>query len=153
MRKNSLSTVRSRSSSTKKAGNLAAILIVIGKDKDRDKFLLKFILLSASQSMLKDEKSKNEFPLLCPVMMFLVSNTPRLILNLTEYSVHSREQGEGIDLDCECDPTPTWYTVTISINHFLLTINRSDKKNCQAQGKLSRPTINVQCQTSEMTLP
>ena len=32
MRKNSLSTVRSRSSLTKKAGNLAAILIVIGKN-------------------------------------------------------------------------------------------------------------------------
>ena len=106
----------------------------------RISFVLKFILLSASQSMLKDEKSKNEFSLLCPVMMFLVSNTPRLILNLTEYSVHRREQGEGLELDCECDPTPTWYTVTISINHFLLTINRSDQKNCQAQGQLLRPT-------------
>ena len=140
MRKNSLSTVRSRSSSTKKAGNLAAILIVIGKDKD--KFCTQIYPLEclSINAILKDEKSKNEFPLLCPVMMFLVSNTPRLILNLTEYSVHSREQGEGLELDCECDPTPTWYTVTISINHFLLTINRSDQKNCQAQGQLLRPT-------------
>ena len=33
MRQNNQSTVRSRSNSTKKAGNLAAILIVIGKKK------------------------------------------------------------------------------------------------------------------------
>ena len=65
---------------------------------------------------------------ICPVMMFLISNTPRLILNLTEYSVHSGEQGEERGGECGCDPTPTWYTVTISINHFLLTINRWEKQ-------------------------
>ena len=27
--------------------------------------------------------------------------------------------------DCDCDTTPTWFSVTISINHLLLTTNRS----------------------------
>merc|ERR1719336_2122283 len=84
MRQTSLSTVRSRSSTTKKASNLAAVLIVI-------------------------------------VFVFLISNTPRLILNLTEYSVHTKTAGG----DCECDLTPTWFSVTISINHLLLTTNSS----------------------------
>ena len=66
---------------------------------------------------------------ICPVMMFLISNTPRLILNLTEYSVHSGERGEEGGGECGCDPSPTWYTVTISINHFLLTVNRWEKEN------------------------
>merc|ERR1719336_2742033 len=83
MRQTSLSTVRSRSSSTKKASNLAAVLIVI-------------------------------------VAVFLISNTPRLILNLTEYSVHSIPAA-----GCDCDTTPTWFSITISINHLLLTTNSS----------------------------
>ena len=31
--------------------------------------------------------------------------------------------------DCECDLTPTWFSVTISINHLLLTTNRSTIKH------------------------
>ena len=84
MRKNNLSMVRSRLSSTMKATNLAAILIVI-------------------------------------VVVFLVSHTPRLILNLTEFAVHG--EGKTISI-CGCDITPIWYLVTISINHLFLTINR-----------------------------
>ena len=57
------------------------------------------------------------------VLMFLVSNTPRLVLNLTEYSVHSGDP--SAPGGCGCDTTPTWFTVTISVNHFLLTINSS----------------------------
>ena len=57
------------------------------------------------------------------VLMFLVSNTPRLVLNLTEYSVHSGDP--STPSGCGCDTTPTWFTVTISVNHFLLTINSS----------------------------
>ena len=57
------------------------------------------------------------------VLMFLVSNTPRLVLNLTEYSVHSGDT--SAPSGCGCDTTPTWFTVTISVNHFLLTINSS----------------------------
>ena len=63
-------------------------------------------------------------------MMFLGSNTPRLILNLTEYTVHSNQmEREREGERCECDTTPTWFTVTISINHFLLTINRWEEEN------------------------
>merc|ERR1719297_322571 len=89
VRKNSQSTVRSRSTSTKRAGNLAAILIVI-------------------------------------VLMFLVSNTPRLVLNLTEYSVHSGDP--SAPSGCGCDTTPTWFTLTInsSIN-FLIYCSVGDK--------------------------
>ena len=37
----------------------------------------------------------------------------------TETAQASARSGE-----CGCDLTPTWYNVTISLNHFLLTLNR-----------------------------
>ena len=55
------------------------------------------------------------------MLVFLISNTPRLILNLTEFAVHGK--GEGFS-SCGCDMVPTWYTIMISVNHLFLTINR-----------------------------
>jgi len=92
MQQNSLSSVRSKSSSTKKAGSLAAVLIVI-------------------------------------VLVFLVSNTPRLILNLFEFGVHGNgNNSSDSDSDyetCGCNISPAWYSVMISVSHFFLTINSS----------------------------
>jgi len=85
VRQNALSSVRSRSTTTRKAGNLATILIVI-------------------------------------VLVFLVSNIPRLVLNLTELLIHTTASGRS---ECGCDPTPEWYLVMISVNHLFLTINSS----------------------------
>ena len=56
------------------------------------------------------------------VLVFLISNTPRLVLNLAEFAIHSK--GEGFS-SCGCDMTPAWFAIIISINHLFLTINRS----------------------------
>jgi len=94
MQQNNLSSVRSKSATTKKAGSLAAVLIVI-------------------------------------VLVFLVSNTPRLILNLFEFGVHGKSSENDNNTDsqpdtgCSCDLSPVWYSVMISVSHFFLTINSS----------------------------
>merc|ERR1712032_1210786 len=59
------------------------------------------------------------------VLVFLVSNTPRLILNLTEFGVHGSPDKDDDEEQCHCEVSPVWYSVTISISHFLLTVNSS----------------------------
>jgi len=83
MRQTSQSSVRNRSSSAKKATNLATILIII-------------------------------------VLVFLISNTPRLVLNLTEVIIYN-----GWYTTSGCNVMPEWYAILISINHLFLTINSS----------------------------
>ena len=59
---------------------------------------------------------------LISVLVFMVCNLPRLALNLSELATHGT--GEEDPAFCECDDTPTWFSIMISVNHLLLTVNR-----------------------------
>merc|ERR1719234_1014897 len=54
------------------------------------------------------------------VLVFLISNTPRLVLNLTEVIIYN-----GWLTTSGCNVMPEWYSILISINHLFLTINSS----------------------------
>ena len=69
LKMNKLSNVRSRSVATKSAGNLAAILIVVGKSKSVRK-------LGHINHL---------------VLVFLITNIPRLVLNLAELTAQNLE--------------------------------------------------------------
>ena len=56
------------------------------------------------------------------VMMYLVCNVPRLVLNMAEYQLYPSVY--GLD-DCGCSLTPTWFRVLCRISHLLLTLNSS----------------------------
>ena len=74
----SLILIFHRSKHTKKAGNLAAILIVIGWHSSRRSSNRKQTFLTTSVA----------------VLVFLISNIPRLVLNLTEFVIHN-DSGAG----------------------------------------------------------
>ena len=54
------------------------------------------------------------------IVVFLVSNLPRLILNMLEYNFFSKFY--KVD-ECGCSLTPWWITFLMTLSHMLLTIN------------------------------
>ena len=67
MQQNSLSSVRSKSSSTKKAGSLAAVLIVIGKEIWNGFFLWSVLFLLYHNGEPQES-------ILCPVQLIFYHN-------------------------------------------------------------------------------
>jgi hypothetical protein len=59
--------------------------------------------------------------LIAIVLVYVVLNMPRLILNLAEYFLFSTIHNTS----CPCDQTPTWITVLARISHLFLAINSS----------------------------
>ena len=57
------------------------------------------------------------------VMMYIVCNIPRLVLNLAEY-LYQSQLYQDYDL-CSCVRNKVWIEVTIRLNHLLLTVNSS----------------------------
>ena len=56
------------------------------------------------------------------VLMYLICNTPRLVLNIAEYILYP----DIYDFDsCGCSLPPTWLVILCGISHLLLTINSS----------------------------
>jgi hypothetical protein len=56
------------------------------------------------------------------VIMYLISNTPRLCLNLAEYILSDTLY----EFDsCNCSLAPSWFFILINISHLLLAINSS----------------------------
>ena len=56
------------------------------------------------------------------VMMYLISNTPRLCLNLAEYVLSDTLY---VFDSCNCSLAPSWFFILINISHLLLAINSS----------------------------
>ena len=61
--------------------------------------------------------------LLAIVIMYIVCNIPRLVLNLAEHLLQD-QISNNFDV-CGCEKFPTWFIILVSINHFLLTVNSS----------------------------
>ena len=57
------------------------------------------------------------------VILYIASNIPRLLLNLTEHHYKSQlHQGYS---DCGCVKDIVWLEVLLRLHHFLLTVNSS----------------------------
>lgn len=67
--------------------------------------------------------SYSTLTLLAIVIMYIVCNIPRLVLNLAEHLLQD-QISTNLDI-CGCEMFPDWFIVLISINHFLLTVNSS----------------------------
>ena len=57
------------------------------------------------------------------VIMYILCNIPRLILNLAEHFLH--EELSSKKDSCGCKIEPKWFTNLCSLSHFLLTLNSS----------------------------
>ena len=57
------------------------------------------------------------------VIMYIICNIPRLILNLFEHLL--QEELANKKDKCGCKEEPKWFTILCSISHFLLTLNSS----------------------------
>ena len=57
------------------------------------------------------------------VIMYILCNIPRLILNLAEHFLH--EELSNKKDSCGCKIEPKWFTNLCSLSHFLLTLNSS----------------------------
>jgi len=57
------------------------------------------------------------------VIMYIICNIPRLVLNLAEHLLQD-EMRDNMDR-CGCKKEPKWFTILCSISHFLLTVNSS----------------------------
>ena len=62
--------------------------------------------------------SNSAITLITIVLVYVILNTPRLILNLAEYFLFH-------DIHCPCDQTPVWVSVLARISHLFLAINSS----------------------------
>ena len=59
--------------------------------------------------------------LITVVLVYVILNTPRLILNLVEYMLFSTLHSDN----CDCNQTPVWIAVLARISHLFLAINSS----------------------------
>ena len=57
------------------------------------------------------------------VIMYIICNIPRLVLNLAEHLIQDEKQ-DNMDR-CGCKKEPKWFTILCSISHFLLVVNSS----------------------------
>ena len=57
------------------------------------------------------------------VIMYIICNIPRLVLNLFEHLL--QEELTNKKDSCGCKEEPKWFTILCSISHFLLTVNSS----------------------------
>ena len=57
------------------------------------------------------------------VIMYIICNIPRLVLNLAEHLIQD-EMKDNMDR-CGCKKEPKWFTILCSISHFLLVVNSS----------------------------
>ena len=67
--------------------------------------------------------SNSAFTLIAIVIMYVICNIPRLVLNLAEHLLEE-EINNNFDL-CGCHQEPIWFLFLIHVNHFLLTVNSS----------------------------
>ena len=58
------------------------------------------------------------------VIMYIICNIPRLIVNLFEHLLQDDKTENNLDL-CGCQKPPKWLSILCSISHFLLTFNSS----------------------------
>ena len=56
------------------------------------------------------------------VIMYIICNIPRLVLNLAEHLLTPPDLSPP---GCSCSPSPVWFTVLLHLSHFLLTLNSS----------------------------
>ena len=71
----------------------------------------------------RNHSSNSVMTLTSIVIMYVICNFPRLILNLFEHLLQD-EMMNNID-KCGCKREPPWFTILCSISHFLLTFNSS----------------------------
>ena len=76
-----------------------------------------------SQGIYKRRSNYSVLTLTSIVIMYILCNIPRLILNLAEHFLH--EELSNTKDKCGCKIEPKWFTILCSISHLLLTFNSS----------------------------
>ena len=66
--------------------------------------------------------SRSAVTLTAIVIMYILCNIPRLVLNLAEHLLTPTDLSPP---GCSCSPSPMWFTVLLHLSHFLLTLNSS----------------------------
>ena len=56
------------------------------------------------------------------VLLYMICNVPRLILNLAEYLLYPAVYEADA---CGCSQTPTWFSILCRVSHLLLIVNSS----------------------------
>ena len=77
------------------------------------------------------------------VLVYVILNMPRLILNLAEYFIFSTIH----DTKCQCDKTLLWVSVLARISHMFLAINRTHSSDTGAgdlQNQIQSLVLHVQ---------
>ena len=81
-------------------------------------------LLNYFGLFLQQRQTKNRaLTLTSIVIMYIICNIPRLVLNLAEHLIQDEKQ-DNMDR-CGCKKEPKWFTILCSISHFLLVVNSS----------------------------
>ena len=80
---------------------------------------------SFSLSFIFRKRSLSAITLTAIVIMYILCNIPRLVLNLAEYLLQPQLYEASEDDPCGCQVTPPWFTIMCHLNHFLLTLNSS----------------------------
>ena len=60
--------------------------------------------------------------LIAIILMYMICNIPRLVLNLTEYLLYSSLYGKDMN---GCSLTPIWFAIICRVSHLLLAVNSS----------------------------
>ena len=91
----------------------------------------KTMLIDLKRNSDNDLERRTNFPgntshsagtLTAIVLMYLICNVPRLVLNMAEYLLYPDVYYSD---SCGCSLTPTWFAILCRISHFLLTVNSS----------------------------
>ena len=80
---------------------------------------------SFSLSFIFRKRSLSAITLTAIVIMYILCNIPRLVLNLAEYLLQPQLYEAFEDDPCGCQVTPPWFSIMCHLNHFLLTLNSS----------------------------
>ena len=83
----------------------------------------KVLIRQKSFKIVRKQNSHSALTLTFIVIVYIVCNLPRLLLNLFEHLLQD-DLEDHLDA-CGCETEPKWFTILCSISHFLLTFNSS----------------------------